>query len=186
MLTPLLSLTLQSKRDVVLARQSARQVAKLLGFGAAEQTRIAAAVFEVAYNACRSSGRATLHFQLTDATLQVFPASIAKAKPAPNKIMRDATAEPAHWDTAGILRLADHLRRHPRGRSSRVLQLDYPLGDAVPAVSLSDLPWVVHQVTRMTPPDLFQEIRQQNDDLLRTLDAPPTHRSLPGAHDPAA
>jgi hypothetical protein len=185
MLTPLLSLTLQSKRDVVLARQSARQVAKLLGFGIAEQTRIAAAVFEVAYNACRSSGRVTLHFQLSDTTLQVFPASIAKAKPAP-KMRRDATDESAHWNTAGILRLADHLRRHPRERSSRLLQLDYPLRDAIPSVSLSDLPWVVHQLTRMTPPDLFEEIRQQNDDLLRTLDAAPTPRALPGAHDPAA
>jgi hypothetical protein len=177
MLTPLLSLTLQSKRDVVLARQSARQLAKLLGFGTSEQTRIAAAVFEVAYNACRSLGRVTLNFEMTDASLRVFPATIAEAKAVRNKARGKKEPDPVpHWDNAGILRLADHLRRHPRrGTNGRLLQLDFPLGDAVPAVSLSDLPWIVHQLTRMTPPDLFEEIRQQNDELLRNLDTPAAH-----------
>jgi hypothetical protein len=179
MLTPLLSLTLQSKRDVVLARQSARQLAKLLGFGTREQMRIAAAVFEVAYNACRSLGRVTLNFELTDASLRVFPATIARTKAVRNKTSRKKDAPPdpvTHWDNAGILRLADHLRRHPTRRTNGgLLQLDFPLRDAVPAVSLSDLPWIVHQLTRMTPPDLFEEIRQQNDELLRNLDTPAAH-----------
>jgi hypothetical protein len=175
MLTRLLSLTLQSKRDVVLARQSARQLAKLLGFGTSEQTRIAAAVFEVAYSACRSLGRVTLNFELTDASLRVFPAAIARTSAARNPA-RDKKDAPSHWDNAGILRLADYLRRHPRRNTSgRLLQLDFPLGSAVPAVSLSDLPWIVHQLTRMTPPDLFDEIRQQNDEVLRNLDAPASH-----------
>jgi hypothetical protein len=183
MLTPLLNLTLQSKRDVVLARQSARQLAKLLGFGTREQTRIAAAVFEVAYNACRSLGRVTLNFELTDSSLRVFPATIAETKAVRNKATGKKEPHPVpHWDNAGILRLADHLRRHPgRSTNGRLLQLDFPLGDAVPAVSLSDLPWIVHQLTRMTPPDLFEEIRQQNDELLRNLDAPAS-----GARDTAA
>jgi hypothetical protein len=179
MLTPLLSLTLQSKRDVVLARQSARQLAKLLGFETREQMRIAAAVFDVAYNACRSLGRVTLNFEMTDASLRVFPAAIAGTKTDRNEASRKKNASPdpvTHWDNAGILRLADHLRRHPTRRTNGgLLQLDFPLRDAVPAVALSDLPWIVHQLTRMTPPDLFEEIRQQNDELLRNLDAPTSH-----------
>src|ERR1700687_3608779 len=126
MLTPLLSLTLQSKRDVVLARQSARQLAKLLGFGTREQMRIAAAVFEVAYNACRSLGRVTLNFELTEASLRVFPATIAETKAVRNRASGKKEPDPVpHWDNAGILRLADHLRRHPRpSTNGRLLQLD--------------------------------------------------------------
>src|SRR5438552_837469 len=81
MTTPLLSLTLQSKRDIVLARQCARRLAKLLGFQPSEQTRIAAAVFEIAYNARRTMGRVSLHFRLADARFQVFPASLRCGQP---------------------------------------------------------------------------------------------------------
>ena len=167
-------------------RQSARQLAKLLGFGAVEQTRIAAAVFEVAYNACRSLGRVRLHFELTDSTLRVFPASMALAKRESKDRTNARTAESTRWDSAGIVRLADYLSRHPRNISSPLLELAFPLGMRGsrglcfrPALDRSSS-------DANAPPDLFEEIRQQNAELLHTLGAPPTRRSLPSAHDPAA
>ena len=51
MTAPILTTELRTEHDVVLARQRARQVARLLGFDAQEQTRIATAVSEVARNA---------------------------------------------------------------------------------------------------------------------------------------
>ena len=48
---PILSLTIQHEFDTVAARQRARQIARLLGFDAQDQTRISTAVSEIARNA---------------------------------------------------------------------------------------------------------------------------------------
>src|SRR5262245_42054746 len=47
----ILTMQLQFEHDVVLARQRARQISKLLGFEGQDQTRIATAVSEIARNA---------------------------------------------------------------------------------------------------------------------------------------
>ena len=47
----ILTTQLSFEHDVVLVRQRARQIAKLLGFDAQDQTRIATAVSEIARNA---------------------------------------------------------------------------------------------------------------------------------------
>ena len=71
MSTPFLSLPVAARRDVVLARDRARQVAGLLGFDALEQACVAAAVFEIASQA-REAGRSMLHFQVEGDLFQVF------------------------------------------------------------------------------------------------------------------
>jgi len=50
------SLSLQAVRDVVRARQLAREEAQRLGFGLANQTRLATAVSEIARNAISHGG----------------------------------------------------------------------------------------------------------------------------------
>ena len=50
---PILSLTIRYEQDTVAARQRARQIARLLGFEAHDQTRVATAVSEIARNAFR-------------------------------------------------------------------------------------------------------------------------------------
>ena len=52
----ILTTQLSFEHDVVLVRQRARQVAKLLGFDAQDQTRIATAVSEIARNALNYGG----------------------------------------------------------------------------------------------------------------------------------
>lgn len=71
--TLLFQLPIRRRRDVLTARQRGRQVAALLGFSAAEQTRIAAAVFELAWQTLQQTGRAVLHFELGDDALHVVP-----------------------------------------------------------------------------------------------------------------
>ena len=53
---PLLELDLANDRDMIAARQRARQVSALLDFDAQDQVRIATAVSEVARNAVRHGG----------------------------------------------------------------------------------------------------------------------------------
>jgi len=48
---PLLSVTIHREGDVVLARQRARTISRLLGFDVQDQTRLATATSEIARNA---------------------------------------------------------------------------------------------------------------------------------------
>jgi hypothetical protein len=71
MATSLVHYKLRSRRDLVRVRQRARQIAGLLGFAPADQTWIAATVFEMAWQTWRVRGRAVLRFQIAGARLQV-------------------------------------------------------------------------------------------------------------------
>ena len=64
MITSLLTLRVRSRRDVLVARQRARQVAGLLRFSPRRQHMIAAAVFEIAFGLTRRPGGGTLQFEL--------------------------------------------------------------------------------------------------------------------------
>src|SRR5437879_1710758 len=71
--TPILTLPLRSKRDVVLSRQYARQIAALLGFDPQEQMWIAAAAFEIAQQNYNRKRPRSIRFQLANRSLEVIP-----------------------------------------------------------------------------------------------------------------
>src|SRR3569833_3751380 len=70
---PILQLALQSERDVVQARQRAREVAAELGLDNQDQIRLATATSEIARNAFRyaRSGKVTFSLNLVDQYLEV-------------------------------------------------------------------------------------------------------------------
>src|ERR1044072_4785332 len=63
---PLLDLELANDRDMIAARQRARQVSALLEFDVQDQVRIATAVSEVARNAVRHGGGGRIEFALEE------------------------------------------------------------------------------------------------------------------------
>lgn len=52
-------ITLVDQKDVVSARQAGREIAKHLGFGPADQTRLATAISEITRNAIQYAGNGT-------------------------------------------------------------------------------------------------------------------------------
>lgn len=62
----ILSLALKQEGDIVSARQRARRVAELLGFGTQDQTRIATAVSEIARNAYSYGAGGRVNFELQE------------------------------------------------------------------------------------------------------------------------
>src|SRR5215470_4907704 len=63
---PLLELELANDRDMITARQRARQVSALLDFDAQDQVRIATAISEIARNAVRHGGGGRIEFALEE------------------------------------------------------------------------------------------------------------------------
>jgi len=90
MTTSLLTLPLRRKRDLVVARQRASQIAGLLGFERRELAGMAAAVFEMAGQAWRRGRDGQLCFQMNGRALQVFanpPTTLHLEVPLPAKVM---------------------------------------------------------------------------------------------------
>jgi hypothetical protein len=71
--THLLLLQIRRKRDAMLARRQARQVAALLGFDPAEQACVAALVFELAAQALTQAATVRLRFAVEQDRLLICP-----------------------------------------------------------------------------------------------------------------
>jgi hypothetical protein len=140
MTTSLLTLRIQRKRDIVLARQRARHMARFLGLDAREQATLACAVFEMAYRTTRQMGPVLLEFRLTEATLQV---TFTRAPKGTRNGRRSAFP-----DNMPLLEtsLPEHLPMPPE-----------------------DLAWASRQLAKAGPVDCFVEMRQQSQELLQTL-----------------
>jgi hypothetical protein len=132
--TSLLTLRVRRKRDLVLARQRARQLAGLLGFDLRGQLAFACGVFEAACRAALQLGRITLEFRLTGDALQAH-------------CRQSVTADPETVPIPCVQK-----------------RLPHPLPQ-----DREDLAWLVDKFTRRLPEDLFDELRQQNSEMLRAL-----------------
>ncbi len=142
----LLILPLVSKRDVLLARQRARQIAALFHFPAQEQSCIAAGAFAVAAQALRETKTAELCFQVVDRKLLIFPRA-RKVEVQPG------TPAPPNTGTAtdGLLRLVKALP---------------PAGAEFPP---EDMVWLVNQLHQGGRFNLFEEIQHQNQEMLALI-----------------
>ncbi len=115
----LFALPLRRKRDVVVARQRARQLARMLGYDPPEQVNVAAAVFELAARAAEERRNTTLQFQLSGTHLHVFcepQTSLRLLRPLPDDARRMAL-EDLTWAAQQLaertpLDLFDEMRRH--------------------------------------------------------------------------
>ena len=74
----LLSFPLRHKRDTMIARQRARQLAGLLGFDTQEQAGIAAGVFAIAWQVLHLHAPVELCYRIQDDRLQVFARATGK------------------------------------------------------------------------------------------------------------
>jgi hypothetical protein len=129
----LLNLPLRSRRDLLLIRQRARQIAALLQFEAEDRMCIAAGAFAVAARALRRYGPGRICVQVDKGALHVFP----KAQ-----------------------RLGDS-----------TLRLVKPLPMTGSRLAVEDMAWLLEQLNRHADRRVFDEIEQQNQEMLALLHA---------------
>lgn len=171
---PLISVELQLEHDVVLARQRARQISKLLGFDGLDQTRMATAVSETARNALQYAGGGRVEFSVQDEP----PAMLAKVTDrGPGIPNLSAILEGEYKSNTGMglgiigsRRLLDVFDiRSSAGKGTEVI-----LGKYFPNRPTEPLKEVLARVSnglaRMRPADALEELQQQNQEVLRALD----------------
>lgn len=165
----LLTTMIREADDVALARRHAREVAELIGFGAQDQTRIATAVSEIARNALQYAGGGRVGFTLESHALCVVITDegpgIERPEDALRRERRSAGGLGKGLPRARLLMDAVEIESAP-GRGTRVrLAKQLPSGVEPPPPER-----IARAMTRQRPATPLEEMRAQNQDLLRTLD----------------
>ncbi|HLL55069.1 MAG TPA: ATP-binding protein, partial [Myxococcaceae bacterium] len=169
----LLTVEIRQEQDVVLARQRARQIAALLGFGEQDQTRVATALSEIARNAFKYAGRGTVEFeyQPTPPALLLRVRDPGPGIPDVQRILdgRFTSATGMGLGITGSRRLMDtfELTSHP-GQGTVVHMAKY-LPPATLALGPSELAKVGEELARRGPQQPLEVVEQQNRELLHAL-----------------
>lgn len=163
--------------DVVTARQRARQVARLFSFDEQDQTRISTALSEIARLFVQAHKGGRIEFQLEGSTLpQLLLVTISSTRTAGAKARAGAMGNGGNlgpeWDAALIAarRLMDQCEVRTNSPEERVIRLAKILPPRAPLFTGKALERVVKQLGKHEPQNPMEEVRQQNQELLRALE----------------
>lgn len=172
----LLELELANDRDMIAARQRARQVSALLDFDAQDQVRIATAVSEVARNAVRHGGGGRIEFALEEEGGRNTALSIAVADNGPGIADFEAAiggTTPTGEPKLGLVtarRLMDDFQIRSALRSGTSITLRKHVPRRAEPFTKARIDALVSAVAAHRGGDANAEIQQQNRDLLRSLE----------------
>jgi signal transduction histidine kinase/CheY-like chemotaxis protein len=170
----LLTVEIRRERDVVVARQRARQIAALLGFEQSEATRIATAVSEIVRNAWKYAGGGKVEFAVT---AEAPPTVVVTVRDAGKGIANlDEVLEGAYVSRTGMgvgivgsRRLVDRFDVETGPRGTTVVMAKALSGASAP-VGPDELARIAAELARTRANDPIEELTAQNQELLRALD----------------
>lgn len=172
----ILAVALRHEHDVVAARQRARQLAGLLGFDVQEQTRIATAVSEIARNAFRYAGGGRVDFSVEGRTApQVFVVCVTDAGAGIRDLPailagRYRSSTGMGLGITGARRLMDQFSIESVPGKGTTVWLRKLFPRRASMVTAERVGWIADELARQAPQSPIEEIQQQNQELLRTLD----------------
>ena len=173
MLFKLVTIDIRYESDVVLARQKARSIAAALNFDKQDQTRIATAVSEIARNAFQYAGGGQAEFAIQQSHPRMLLVTVSdKGKGIANlDSILDGKYSSQTGMGKGIVgahRLMDHVKLDTKATGTTV-----SLGKALPPqftrLKDSELDQLQTALIR-SPQNPYEELREQNKELLRTLE----------------
>ena len=173
MSNPLSTIQLRNERDVVQARQRAREIAALLGFDNQEQIRLATATSEMARNAYRYARGGKVSFDVQVGRTQVLVIKISDSGPGIENL--DEIFEGRYRSQTGLglgivgtKRLMDNfdITSGPGGTMVKMGK-DLPL--AAPVINPVRLKELSEKINARAPESPYEEIDRQNRELLKTL-----------------
>jgi signal transduction histidine kinase/DNA-binding response OmpR family regulator len=179
MSTTLLTVAIQYEQDIVVARQRARQIAAMLGFDLQDQTRIATAVSEIARNAYRYAGAGKVEFAVEGESLpQILFVRVSDKGPGIRDVAHVLSGRYQSTTGMGIGLIGAHrLMDRVEVRTSTApgpdkgtdVSLRKILPARAPLITSRDAGRIVQELTARPPVGPNEELRQQNQELLRAL-----------------
>jgi signal transduction histidine kinase len=171
---PLLTVNLAHEVDVVMARQRARQLARLLGFETQDQIRLATATSEIARNAIQyaANGRVDFSVDLEDSA-RLFLIDVTDQGPGIPNVQaildgRYQSRTGLGIGLAGTQRMMDWfaLESMPGTGTSVSFGKSLPSGK----VAAGDIARIREDLAREWPKDPYEEVRHQNREALAALE----------------
>jgi signal transduction histidine kinase len=172
----LLALELANDRDMIAARQRARQVSALLEFDAQDQVRIATAVSEVARNAVRHGGGGRIEFALEEEAGRKAALSIVIVDEGPGIPDFEAAisgSTPTGEPKLGLVtarRLMDGFELESAAKDGTSITLRKHVPRRAEPFTRARIEALVRSVASHRTGDASVEVQQQNRDLLRSLE----------------
>ena len=169
----LYTVPLRNERDVVQARQRAREIAALLGFDNQDQIRLATATSEMARNAFRYARNGKVVFNVSLEMPQALEVSISDSGPGIRNL--DEIFEGRYHSQTGLglgilgtRRLMDdfNIETNPSGT---LVVMNKRLPDLARPLVSGSLQKVVARLAEREPESPYEEIERQNQELLKTL-----------------
>jgi signal transduction histidine kinase len=171
----LLRVALRADRDVVVARQRAREVARHLGLDSREQIRVATAVSELARNAVQYAGGGSVHFAVAlspEPELVIRVADEGPGIPHLDKVLGGLYQSPSGLGIGllGARRLMDRFMIAAPPGAGTTIELGKTLPPMSPAERKRRLA-AAEALAAGRPGDPYAELQAQNQELLRVLAA---------------
>ncbi len=172
----LLSLRVQREADIVVARQRARQLATLLGLTAPDQVGLATAVSEIVRNAVLYAGEARVEFEVDISSRpQFLLVRVTDQGPGIKDLQRilDGQFQSKTGFGAGlqgVRRLTERFEIVTSPNEGTVVCFGKPLPAHGQTLGMADLARVAQQLTQQPTSELPDALREQNQDLIQTLD----------------
>lgn len=174
-ITPLITVDLRREQDVVRARQRARTLAALLGFGTGDQTRIATAVSELARNAFRYAHGGRVRFTLHGDPGRALWIHVEDHGPGIPHL--DQVLNGRYRSTTGMgqgivsaRRLMDSFRIDAEAGQGTRVDVSKELPAGAPPVTPAVLAKIASELQSTAREDPFGEVQEQNRELLLVLE----------------
>jgi len=169
----LVSIDIRLENDVVLARQKARNIAAALKFDSQDQTRIATAVSEIARNTYQYGGGGRIDFQITgdpEPMLLIMLRDKGRGISNLDEILGGKYVSQTGMGLGiiGAQRLMDQFKVETAVGQGTAVTLGKKLPRRMPRFDKTELNRVLDSIER-TPQDPYEELKQQNRELLSTL-----------------
>lgn len=167
------TITLRNERDVVQARQRAREVAALLGFDNQEQIRLATATSEMARNAYRYARGGKVSFEVEIGLTQVLVITVSDTGPGIDNLKeilegRYRSQTGMGLGILGTQRLMDNFEISSNSTGT-VVKMGKELPISAPLLTPVRLKDVNDKINSKAPESPYEEIDRQNRELLKTL-----------------
>src|SRR5689334_241507 len=170
---PISTIALRNERDVVQARQRAREIAAVMGFDNQEQIRLATATSEMARNAFRYARGGKVTFAVQTGRSQTLEIVISDTGPGITNL-KDIFEGRYRSDTGlglgimGTKRLMDKFEITSSSAGTVVkMGKDFPF--SAPILSPTRMQQLSEKIQAKLPESPYDEIDRQNRELLKTL-----------------
>jgi signal transduction histidine kinase/CheY-like chemotaxis protein len=170
----LLRMEIRREHDVVLVRQRARQIAAALKFDSQDQTRIATALSEIARNAFEYAGGGVVEFRVETLPVPALSIIVTDNGQGIGKIKeildgKYVSSTGMGLGLIGARRLMDSFAIDTTSKGARVT-----ISKNIPArftgLSKKELDELLSKIELQAPQNAYEELQQQNQELLGTLD----------------